>query len=105
MDIAADGRVGAHDLLPLRLAALLIFDVKVGGERDVLADGQAEDAVLAGQFEAVDGGVVRGDGLLLDGEFLECIGVEDGDGFGAWCALAGAGGMSEGARVPFCRNW
>ena len=64
MHIAADGRVRSHDLFMFRLARLLVFDVEVRCEGDVLADGQAEDAVLRGQLEAVDCGVVGCDCLF-----------------------------------------
>lgn len=43
----------------------------------MLANGQTEDAVRGGESEAVDGGVVREDGLLGEGEFLEDGWVKD----------------------------
>ena len=53
--IAGDGRIRPHDLFSLLdLAGLLVCDVEVGGERDVLADGQSEDAVGRGQVEPID---------------------------------------------------
>jgi hypothetical protein len=54
--VGGDGSVGADDLLGLA--------VNGSGERDVLADGQAEDIGGTGQSEAVDGDVV-GDVVLL----------------------------------------
>lgn len=43
----------------------------------MLANGQAEDAVRGGKGEAVDGGVVREDGLLGERELLVDGGVKD----------------------------
>jgi hypothetical protein len=70
----------------------------------VLADGQAEDAVGGGQGEAVDGGVVREDGLLGERELLEDGGVKDllllcESGVSEVCAVSGEkSGMSHGCR-------
>lgn len=61
VDIAGDWGVGADDFLVADDFGFGVFDVEVGAEGDVLADGQAEDAVGAGQGEAVDGCVVRED--------------------------------------------
>jgi len=49
----------------------------VGAEGDVLADGQAQDAVRGRELEAVDGGVVGDFSLFGEREFLEFIRVED----------------------------
>jgi hypothetical protein len=54
--VGGNGGVGADDLLGLAFNG--------SGERDVLADGQAEDIGGTGQGEAVDGDVV-GDVILL----------------------------------------
>jgi hypothetical protein len=54
--VGGNGGVGADDLLGLAFNG--------SGERDVLADGQAEDIGGTGQSEAVDGDVV-GDVVLL----------------------------------------
>ena len=43
----------------------------------MLADWEAEDAVIAGELEAVDCGVVGGSVYFADGEVLEGVGVED----------------------------
>lgn len=56
--IAAYWGVGADDLLVFRFTCFLVFDVELGGEGDVLADWEAEDAVLGWEFETVDCGVV-----------------------------------------------
>jgi hypothetical protein len=71
VDIGGYGGVGTNDLLVGDGLSLGILDVEVGGDRDVLADGQTEDAVRGGQGEAVDGGVVREDGLFGKRELLE----------------------------------
>lgn len=47
-----------------------------GGERNVLADGEAEDISWTGQLEAVDGRVVRDDLLVLEFKLLELSGLE-----------------------------
>lgn len=71
VDVGGDRGVGADDLFPLDGAGFGVLDVEGGGEGDVLADGEAEDVGWGGQREAVDGGVVGGDGFGLDGEFAE----------------------------------
>lgn len=77
VDIGGDGSVGADDLLVGDNLGLGVLDIKVGGEGNVLANGQAEDAVGRGQGEAVDGGVVGEDGLFGKREFLEDSRVKD----------------------------
>lgn len=75
--IGGDGSVGAHNLLVGDGLGLGVLDVEVGGDGDVLADGQAEDAVGSGQGEAVDSGVVGEDGLFGKRELLEDGRVKD----------------------------
>ena len=77
VDIGGDGGVGTNDLLVGHGLGLRVLDVEVGGDRDVLADGQTEDAVRGGQGEAVDGGVVGEDGLFGERELLEDGRVKD----------------------------
>ena len=77
VDIGGDGGVGTNDLLVGHGLGLGVLDVEVGGDRDVLADGQTEDAVRGGQGEAVDGGVVGEDGLFGERELLEDGRVKD----------------------------
>jgi hypothetical protein len=77
VDIGGDGSVGAHDFLVGGGLGLGVLDIEVGGDGDVLADGQAEDAVGGRQGEAVDGGVVGEDGLLGERELLEDGWVKD----------------------------
>lgn len=77
VDIGGNRSVRAHDLLVGDGLSLGILDIEVGGERDVLANGQAEDAVRGRQGEAVDGGVVGEDLLLGEREFLEDGRVKD----------------------------
>jgi hypothetical protein len=77
VDIGGDGGVGTDDLLVGDGLGLGVLDVEVGGDGDVLANGQAEDAVRGGQGEAVDGGVVGEDGLFGEREFLEDGRVKD----------------------------
>lgn len=86
VDIGGDGSVGADDFLVGHGLGLGVLDVEVGSEGDVLADGQAEDAVRGGQAKAVDGGVVGEDGLLGEREFLKVGGIKDLLGFwgGQW---------------------
>jgi hypothetical protein len=48
--VARDGRVGPHNLLG---GAIGLLDR--GADRNVLADGEAEDGVVAGEAEAVAG--------------------------------------------------
>lgn len=67
--VRGDGGVGADNLLGLAGDG--------GGERDVLADGQAQDVGGAGQGKAVDGDIVRDLVLLLEDEFLELGRVQD----------------------------
>ena len=62
--VVGDGCVRAQNLLVGRDAGLGVCDGERGGEGNVLAGGKAEDGCRAGQLEAVDGGVVREDGLL-----------------------------------------
>ena len=66
--VGGDGGVRADDFL--RLAG------DRGGKRNVLADGEAEDISWAGQFEAVNGRVVRDDLLVLEFKLLELGGLE-----------------------------
>lgn len=61
--VGGDGRVAAHDFLGLAGDG--------GAERDVLADGEAEDVRGARELEAVDGRVVREDRLLRELKVLE----------------------------------
>jgi len=89
VDIGGDRSVGAHDFLVGDGLGLGVLDIEVGGDGNVLADGQAEDAVGSGQGEAVDGGVVREDGLLGKRELFEDGGVKD-------LLLLCEGGVSEG---------
>jgi len=77
LNIGGDGGVGAHDFLVGNGLGLGVLDIEVGGDRDVLANGQAEDAVRGGQGEAVDSGVVGEDSLLGERELLEDGGVKD----------------------------
>lgn len=77
-DIGGDGGVGSYDFLAVNLRGLGVGHVEGCGEGDVLTDGKAEDAVLGGQLEAVNGGVVGDLGLLGDGEGLELVRLEDG---------------------------
>ena len=87
--VGGDGRVAADNL----------FAVDYGGERHVLADGEADDVGGVGQAEAVDGDVVGGRGLLRQGEVLVDIGFEDLAsrdgacvcGWLACCTVLGAG--------------
>jgi hypothetical protein len=75
--VGGDGGVGADDFFSFGDGAGFgVGDVEVGGEGDVLADGQAEDVGGRGQGEAVDGGVVAGAGDLADGVLLEGVWVE-----------------------------
>ena len=69
--VPRDGRVGAYNLLlgPVRLA-------QRGADRDVLADGEAEDGSRRRQREAVDGHVVRDYRLLLQLKLLELCRLE-----------------------------
>jgi hypothetical protein len=46
-------------------------------ERDVLADGKAEDIGRAGKSKTVDGDIVRDFLLLLEDEVLELRGVQN----------------------------
>lgn len=75
--IAGDGGVGSNDFLALDFAGLGIRDIEFGSEGNVLANGQAEDAVFGGQLKAIDGRVVGDLGLLGDGEFLEVDRIQD----------------------------
>jgi hypothetical protein len=77
VDIGGDGGVGTDDLFVGDGLGLGVLDIEVGGDGDVLANGQAEDAVRGGQGEAVDGGVVGEDGLFGEREFLEDGRVKD----------------------------
>jgi len=77
VDIGGDGGVGTDDLFVGHGLGLGVLDVEVGGDGDVLANGQAEDAVRGGQGEAVDGGVVGEDGLFGERELLEDGWVKD----------------------------
>lgn len=77
VDIGGDRGVRADDLLVCDDFGLGVLDVEVGGEGDVLANGQTEDAVRGGESEAVDGGVVRENGLLGEGKLLEDGRVKD----------------------------
>lgn len=74
--VARDWCVRTNDLFALDIAALRVGHIESCAERDMLADGQAEDAVFGGKLESVNGGVVRDLGLLGDGEFLEIVGVK-----------------------------
>lgn len=67
--VGGDGGVRANNLLRLTGDS--------SGERDVLADGEAEDIGGAGEGETVDGDVVRDLVLLLQDEVLELGGVQD----------------------------
>jgi hypothetical protein len=85
--IAADGRVGSHNFLALRLVGLWVCHVEVGGEGNVLANGQSEDRLFRGQLEAVDGRVVgrlclAGDGKLGEGRWRD---ADIGVGRRSWC--------------------
>jgi len=64
--VGGNGRVGAHDF----------FAIDGRGERNVLADGQAEDVDGSREGETVDGCVVGEDGLLLKLVLLVYIGIE-----------------------------
>jgi len=77
VDIGRDGSVGTNDLLVGDGLSLGVLDIEVGGDRDVLADGQTENAVRGGQSEAVDGGVVGEYGLFGQREFLEDGRIKD----------------------------
>jgi hypothetical protein len=77
VDIGRDGGVRTDDLLVGDGLSLGVLDIEVGGDRDVLADRQTEDAVRGGQGESVDGGVVGKDGLLGQRELLEDGRVKD----------------------------
>jgi hypothetical protein len=105
VDIGGDGSVGAHDFLVGGGLGLGVLNIEVGGDGDVLADGQAEDAVRGGQGEAVDGGVVGEDGLLGQRELLE-------DGWVKDLLLLCGRSVSEGSRewegeclVRLAKNW
>jgi len=93
--VAGDGGVGADDLL----GGVVVGGVgEGGGERDVLADGEAEDGGGGGEGEAVDGCVVGEDGLFFEGEGLEGRGVEDLFGF---CMMKSAPGL-EAVPASLC---
>jgi len=77
VDIGRDRGVGTDDLFVGDSLSLWVLDVEVGSDRDVLANGQTEDAVRGGQGEAVDGGVVGEDGLFGERELLEDGRVKD----------------------------
>lgn len=85
-DIGGDRGVGAGDFFALDFASLGVGDIESRGERDVLADGKAEDAIVGGELEAVDGGVVRDLLLLGDGELLELVRLEDGGVLWPFCS-------------------
>ena len=67
--VGGDRSVGAQDLLGLT--------VDVGGERDVLTDGETEDIGGTGEGETVDADVVGDVGFFLEDEVLELVGDED----------------------------
>lgn len=77
VDVGGNWGVRSDDLFVCDDLCLGVLDVEVGGEGDVLANGQAEDVVRGGQGEAVDGGVVGEDGLLGERELLEDGRVKD----------------------------
>jgi len=89
------GRVGADDLFGFRGAGFGVGDGEVGGEGDVLADGEAEDGGWGWEGEAVDGCVVGDDGFGGEGEGLVGCWVE---GFPLFC-LGGGGEVSGGLGV------
>jgi hypothetical protein len=66
--ITGNGSVGADNLL---YSAVGLGARSTNG--DVLTDGKTENVLGAGKFEAVDGDVVRHNGLLLKLKFLENI--------------------------------
>lgn len=65
---AGGGGVAASDILALNL----------GGNRDVLPSGKAKGVLGVGEGESIESSVGRDDDLLLKGELLPCVGVEDG---------------------------
>lgn len=67
--VGGDWGIGAHDLLGGTLGS--------SGERDMLADGEAEDIGGLGQGETVDCSIVGNDCLLLENEVLELHWLED----------------------------
>jgi hypothetical protein len=75
--VIGNGSVGTQNLLVGGDLGLWVLDRQGGSERDVLADGQTEDGVGAGETKAVDGCVVRQNHLFGQGELLESGGIED----------------------------
>jgi hypothetical protein len=69
--ITGDGGIRADDLLGSAIGL-----GKRSANGDVLADGKAEDRVAGGQLESVNGDIVGDDGLLLELEFLERVGLQ-----------------------------
>lgn len=82
--VRGDGSVGADDFLGLAGDS--------SSERNVLANGEAEDVGGAGQFEAVDGSVVRENLFVLEFKLLELGGLKH---------LAGCWVGRLAGRVPF----
>jgi hypothetical protein len=68
--VAGNGCVGSNNLLLDTLGRCC--------QRNVLADGQAQNVCGLGQGKSVDGDIVGGGRLFLEREFLEYIRLEDG---------------------------
>lgn len=75
--VVGNGSVRTQNLLVGDDVSLGVLDGQGGSQRDVLANGQAEDRGGARETEAVDGSVVREDNLFGQGELLESGGIKD----------------------------